>query len=317
MEQHTADLAGALAERGHSVHVLGHKTYRDKFPAGVRFHPCPMSLGRKNLWLRWKIQRTLLRIRPDVVHAHGNKAANLAAKTKQAHWQAVGTIHGTKSSTRIFEDLDKVIAVSQAIYDQTHNPNKHLIFNGVSRQQSSSAAFPFKGDIKVVAAGRLEAVKGFDKLLQAWQRVRKTVPQAHLTVFGEGSLKSRLVAMTSSKGLTNSVTFAGFHENIGDILQHADLLVISSEREGFPYVLAEALVAGCPVLSTPVSGCQELLPATALTRDFSAEAIADRLVSALKDLHRFKESQKGLFEYANNHLTVDAMTDAIVAVYQA
>ena len=35
MEKHTADLAKALADRGHSVHVIGHKTYRDSFPAGV------------------------------------------------------------------------------------------------------------------------------------------------------------------------------------------------------------------------------------------------------------------------------------------
>src|SRR5690554_1139882 len=317
MEKHCTELAQEVAELGHDVHVLAHSNYQDKFPEPVRFHPCPVSLGRRNPWLRWKLRRTLQHIRPTIVHAHGNKAATLAAQTKQPYWQTIGTIHGTKSSVRPFTSLDKVIAVSQAIYDHIQHPRKYLIYNGVKQPDSSPVTFPLQGSIKVVAAGRLEPVKGFDKLIQAWERVCYITPEAHLTIFGDGSLKGHLNELVKSRRLANSVTLAGFHSEIGSILHSADLLVISSEREGFPYILVEALVAGCPVISTPVSGCRELLPETALAKDTTEGAIKELLSSSVDNITVLRKSQEELFRYANTHLTSDAMVRSTITVYQA
>ena len=317
MEKHCAELAEELAELGHEVHILAHQNYQDRFPATVSFHPCPMSLGRRNPWLRWKLRHTLKHIRPNIVHAHGNKAATLATLCKQPHWQTIGTIHGTKSSVRALASLDKVIAVSQAIYDQVQHPRKYLIYNGVKQPDSSPVTFPLKGSIKVVAAGRLEPVKGFEKLIQAWDAACKSRPDAHLTIFGDGSLKRHLNELVKSRRLANSVTLAGFHSEIGSILHSADLLVISSEREGFPYILVEALVAGCPVISTPVSGCRELLPETALAKDTTAEAITELLSSSVENITALRKSQEELFRYANTHLTSGAMARSTVTVYQA
>ena len=317
METHCSDLAAELVELGHEVHVLAHKDYHDDFAASVHFHRCPMALGRKNPWLRWKVSRTLSSIRPDVVHAHGNKAATLAVRTKQRSWQTVGTIHGTKSNIRIFSDLDKVIAVSQSIFNQLQNPNRYLIYNGVKRPASIQQAYPLKGSVKVVSAGRLEPVKGFEKLIRAWKETNRSFPGAHLTIFGEGSQKSQLCEITKSGALAESVTIAGYYADIGATLTDADLLVISSEREGFPYILAEALVAKCPVVSTPVSGCRELLPETALAKDHSVKAISELLSSGLEDIDAVRASQQELFDYAQSHLTIHAMTTATLATYQA
>lgn len=317
METHCSDLAAELARLGHKVHVLAHGRYEQSFPPPVSFHPCPMGFGRRNPWLLRKVRQILISLRPDIVHAHGNKAAALAARTKQSGWQTVGTIHGTKSSIKVFAALDKVIAVSQSIFNQVRNPQKFMIYNGVKSIANTGQTFTLEGSIKVVSAGRLEPVKGFDKLIQAWEYANQSATGAHLTIFGEGSLKNRLYAMTESRGLTESVTIAGYHPDVGSILHGADLLIISSEREGFPYILAEALVARCPVLSTPVSGCRELLPETALANDTSVEAISELLSRGLENIDAVKASQQGVFDYAQTHLTIGAMTSAILAAYQA
>src|SRR5690554_7584435 len=55
-------------------------------------------------------------------------------------------------------------------------------------------------------------------------------PEAHLTIFGDGSLKGQLNELVKSHGLINSVTLAGFHTDIGSILQSADLLDRKSTR---------------------------------------------------------------------------------------
>ncbi|MEP3166610.1 MAG: glycosyltransferase family 4 protein, partial [Marinobacter sp.] len=71
METHTADLANALSTRGHTVHVLAHSHYSERFASPVCFHPLPVQLGRRNPWLHYRLRRLLRSIHPDIVHAQG------------------------------------------------------------------------------------------------------------------------------------------------------------------------------------------------------------------------------------------------------
>lgn len=163
MEQHTADLADALSGLGHRVHVLGHQHYRNRFSVNVSFHPLPVQLGRRNLWLKLALYRCLTRLKPDVLHAQGNKAAQLASATRKLARITIGTIHGIKSSHRAFGRLDRVVAVSPQIFRALTHPQKQLIYNGVdtARQvptDNPDPALP-QGVVNVIAAGRLEPVK--------------------------------------------------------------------------------------------------------------------------------------------------------------
>ena len=166
MEKHTADLAANLARRGHCVHVVAHKDYRDKFHSGIHFHALPVQLGRRNLWLQLALRRRLREIAPDILHAQGNKAAQLAAKTGNLVRVRIGTVHGTKSNHKAFDRLDEVIAVSPQILAALRHPRKHLIYNGVNCKgqgikTDDGPKLP-SGVTNVIAVGRLETVKGFD-----------------------------------------------------------------------------------------------------------------------------------------------------------
>jgi glycosyltransferase involved in cell wall biosynthesis len=319
MEKHTADLAGALAERGHSVHVLGHKAYRDKFPPGVQFHPLPVQLGRRNLWLQLAIRRRLRELSPDVLHAQGNKAAQLAAKTGKFARVRVGTVHGTKSSHKAFDRLDEVIAVSPRILAALRHPRKHLIYNGVNskdqRIKTDDGQELPSGVTNVIAVGRLETVKGFDALIRAWAMLGDSTHRCHLTIFGEGSQRSQLEQLIRQSKLEQSVTLAGFRENLATVYDKAELTVISSEREGFPYVLAESLLSGCPVISTPVSGPRDLLPKQSLSAGHRDRDLADLMARALADLETLKQSQRSAMAFARETLTVNAMAEQTEALY--
>ncbi|SNC76668.1 Glycosyltransferase involved in cell wall bisynthesis [Marinobacter sp. es.048] len=319
MEKHTADLAGALAERGHNVHVLGHKTYGDKFPAGVHFHPLPVRLGRRNLWLQLALRRRLREIVPDILHAQGNKAAQLAAKTGKLARVRVGTVHGTKSSHKAFDRLDEIIAVSPRILATLRHPRKHLIYNGVeSRSQRMTTddgpELP-SGVTNVIAVGRLESVKGFDALIRAWAMLGDSVHRCHLTIFGEGSQRSQLEQLIRQLKLEHSVTLAGLREYLAPIYDRAELTVISSEREGFPYVLAESLLSGCPVVSTPVSGPRDLLPTPSLSAGHKDGDLAELIARALADLETLKQSQQSAMAFARRTLTINAMAEQTEALY--
>ncbi|WP_373001421.1 glycosyltransferase [Marinobacter sp.] len=319
MEQHTADLAGALAERGHNVHVFGHRTYRDKFPAAVDFHPIPVQLGRRNLWLQLMFRRRLRELSPDVLHAQGNKAAQLAGKTGKLARVRLGTVHGIKSSHKAFDRLDYVIAVSPQILIALRHPEKHLIYNGVKTQPQNDRPetgprLP-EGVTNVIAAGRLEPVKGFETLIRAWAKLGTFLGNAHLTIFGEGTQRPHLERLIQQSGLENSVTLAGFSRNLASVYRKASLTVISSEREGFPYVLVESLLYGCPVVSTPVSGPRDLLPDSSLSAGHQVQDLVDLISRALANLEALRHSQQSAMAFAHETLTVNAMAEQTEALY--
>jgi glycosyltransferase involved in cell wall biosynthesis len=112
----------------------------------------------------------------------------------------------------------------------------------------------------LVAMGRLHPQKGFDSLLRAMRIVHDTAPDLHLTVLGEGPLRSDLEALRDGLELQDVVYFPGRVKNPAAVLRQAELFVMSSITEGFPNVLCEAMALGLPVISTDCpSGPAEII----------------------------------------------------------
>lgn len=111
----------------------------------------------------------------------------------------------------------------------------------------------------VVAAGRLDGQKNFTLLLEAFARMRLKRP-AKLLIFGEGSKRPQLEARTQALGIDADVALPGFIKNPFSAFSRAALFVLSSDQEGLPGVLIEALACGCPVVATDCpSGPSEIL----------------------------------------------------------
>lgn len=320
MEKHSADLAKALSERGHEIHVLAHSAYSERFPQAVRFHPLPFQLGRRNLWLRHRLRQALRLIRPDIVHAQGNKAASLTSAIRHHTGVTVGTLHGTKSSHKAFDKLDGVIGVSREITDSIAHPNARLIFNGLQPLDESCHKQSLAPGISVpderpllMAAGRLEPVKQFDRLIRAWAQ---TDCDGKLVILGNGSQRGRLQALIQELGAEDRVLLPGHEPNILPWLQAATACIISSSREGFPYILVEALMAGCPVLSTPVSGVKDFLPEQCIAAADSVEAIATLINTHMAHADALADSQGESFRRAREQLSLETMVSKTEAFYR-
>jgi glycosyltransferase involved in cell wall biosynthesis len=135
------------------------------------------------------------------------------------------------------------------------------------------------GVVSLVAAGRLVHQKGFDLLLDALAQLAD--PRLHLTLLGEGPLRSELERQVRALGLERQVRFAGFQPNPYSFFAHADALVLSSRYEGFPNVVLEALACGTPVVATPApGGVREILANVAgchLAERIDSESLAAAL----------------------------------------
>ena len=94
-------------------------------------------------------------------------------------------------------------------------------------------------------------------LLQAFAALRD--PRAHLLLLGEGSLREQLAASVGSYGLEQQVHLLGKRFDIPEWLGASDVFVLSSDWEGNPLSVMEAMAAGLPVVSTSVGGVPELV----------------------------------------------------------
>jgi glycosyltransferase involved in cell wall biosynthesis len=108
-----------------------------------------------------------------------------------------------------------------------------------------------------VCVGRLEPQKNPLLLVQAFAALRD--PRAHLLLLGEGSLREQLAASVGSYGLEQQVHLLGKRFDIPEWLGASDVFVLSSDWEGNPLSVMEAMAAGLPVVSTSVGGVPELV----------------------------------------------------------
>lgn len=113
----------------------------------------------------------------------------------------------------------------------------------------------------IVTCGRLEEQKNHKLLINAFELVLKEHPSVRLMIYGEGKLKSDLLELIESKGLRDNVFLCGNSDNVPDVLSKAEIFVLSSDYEGMPNALMEALAAGVPCVSTdcPCGGPRSLI----------------------------------------------------------
>jgi glycosyltransferase involved in cell wall biosynthesis len=166
--------------------------------------------------------------------------------------------------------------------------------------------------------GRLERQKNLERLLLAFGKVRKSLPIS-LLICGDGSQRSVLEAKSRDLGVSARVVYAGYQapQTVWGLMKKAAGLTLISEYEGFPNVLLEAMVCGCPILVSDIKEHREWLsPLEALwasPSDIDGIALAlSRVVADREEtMKRAARARVKAAEY-----TVTRMAEAYEKVYQ-
>jgi glycosyltransferase involved in cell wall biosynthesis len=162
-------------------------------------------------------------------------------------------------SEGVADSLGAVAGLARGRIEVIHNPVRPMPPAAMTDEDRRALDGWLTGDMRLIAVGTLKPQKGYDVLLRAFADLRHR-RDGRLLILGEGPLRRDLEALARELGVTDSLWMPGFCPNTATFLQHAHVFVLSSNWEGFPNVIVEALAAGVPVVSTDCpSGPTEIL----------------------------------------------------------
>jgi len=290
-ERVTVNLARGLVEAGQRVELVAASAtgaFADRIPAEVRLVDlrAPRTAAALPALVRY-----LRAERPQVLLSaldHANVVAIVAARLagfRGGVWVAVHNdlVQGraitlrTRASLALlgwaYRRASGVIAISdgvrRSIVDMAGVPESHIrmIYNPVilpeilerARERPEHPFLRDPGPHVVLGIGRLVREKNFALLLKAVAALGERCP-VRLLILGEGEDRPILSRLVRELGLQDRVDMPGFVANPYAYLAHADVFVLSSDSEGLPTVLIEAMAVGTPVVSTDCpNGPREVL----------------------------------------------------------
>lgn len=320
---HRGALADELEKQGIPVHAL-------------------QKRGALDFGFLLRLIRLIRREQIDLLHTHlwgANLWGRLAACW--THREVIVTEHSTDTWKKSWHfAIDRFlapcsrffIAVSSAVADyyQKRGIPKgmcRVIANGIDTQSfpapERSALFDELGwddsHCVFVAIGRFVSAKNQKVFVDALAQVIQKQPQVRGLLLGQGPLEAELRSQIDRLGLQEKVAMPGVRTDIPQILNGVRAVVFTSEREGLPMVLLEAMAAGVPVVSTPVGGVGEVLTDGEngwIIPEDDAQATAECLERLAADAETCRLAGQRAQERIRKHHSVEAMTAQHEVLYE-
>jgi glycosyltransferase involved in cell wall biosynthesis len=275
----------------------------------------PEMLGRSAFDPRliFDIGRQIRRTDARILHVHGYAASNFGRiAARRAGIPLVLHEHFADPNMPAYQKIpdfllrrltDRAIAVSQSTADFlvqgrfVPKDRVEVVFNGAPLDQfaprpgidgeriRAELGIPLDAPL-ITTIGRLNTQKGHQTLIAAAARVASRFPAVRFLIAGDGDLLASLRIQAASLAISQSIVFAGHRTDVPALLAATDVFCISSNYEGTPLVLFEAMAAGKAIVSTAVDGCREVIEegrTGLLVAPKDPEALAQALSTVLGD----------------------------------
>jgi glycosyltransferase involved in cell wall biosynthesis len=249
-------------------------------PPAAHVRALPMQ-GELDVLLRPRLVSELKRWRPDLVHVHSRRGADLygglaatlagipavitrrvdsaelpvVARLKYAPYRTVVALSRAIERQLLEAGVPpaSVVRIPSAVDTQRYRPD-------AAARDRLRAAFALPADALIVGVvAQLIERKGHSRLFAVLPELVCELPQLRVLCFGRGPLEQRLKAELVDRGLTQHVSFAGFRADLPELMPGFDVLAHPASREGLGVALLEAASAGVPVVACDAGGVPDVV----------------------------------------------------------
>jgi len=253
-------------------------------------------------------------LKPDILHIHGMKAGfvgRFAVAPIQPRPRVILTLHSflfdertswrkraftSRVERRLSQYTNRYVAVSKALRDHmisdicVPSEKTQVIYNGIKfADPKTKRTKPCERVPVIGTVARLAPQKGVEYFIRAAAILLRDFPTARFRVVGDGPFRQNLEALAMKMEISESVEFAGFRHDVGDVLSGFDVFVLPSTHEAFGITLLEAMSRDVPVVASKTGGIPEIvdgLTTGLLAEPANPEQIADRVRELLLNPNR-------------------------------
>lgn len=350
-QTHVLQLAKFFSSQGNSVSVMaspGGWLESELKKNNIIFFPNEHFGNYINPFKVWKMASRLREVvknfDPDLVHCHSSAAGIIGRLVIRNRVKTVFTAHGWSFNKgvpawwKVFGLISewvasfyckKIICVSNYVknlalkYHVANSDKLVVVYNGVNYNQSilESKKYCVGESLKIVFVGRISKPKRPDLAIEAVSLLNeKDRQRISLDIIGAGNGLEKLKTFKNNILPTGSVNFLGScaREKTLEVLKAADLLLLISDWEGFPYSILEAMSLGVPVLASRVGGISEVIDSkNGWLVGNSAFEIKEVLLEILNNTNLVKEKGGNALDKIKNNFSEEKMFLEIEKVYKS
>lgn len=269
-ERQIVMLANALTQRNNEVYLLILAENRSKYEIDSRVITFDLTTAESKRGNRIvnrfnELKAILFKIKPDIsIHYWLQSAYFCAMMPKSITGKIVYSERGDPGDAEYrgllriirhiaFKRVDGFVFQSEGARDYFKESVKQrsvVIHNSVSIPEDKYLKPCENREKKIVNVGRLHPQKNQKLLINAFYNIAAEFPEYTLEIYGDGKLREELQTQIDALGLTGRVLLKGTTKNILDCVYTASLFVLTSDYEGMPNALMEAMAIGVPCIST-------------------------------------------------------------------
>lgn len=286
MERVLSNKTNYLAEHGHEIHIVTTDQRNQsgffQFHPSIKHHDLGINYDENNgksfinklikfpgkqLRHKKKLSELLIKLKPDITISMFNNDVSFIPKIKDGSkkvleihfskfkkmqyqrsglWKLADNCR-TREEEKWVRNFDKFVVLTQE--DKRYwgsLSNIEVIPNALSKIPETTSKLDKKN---VVAIGRYNSQKGFDRLIDIWSVIHPEFPDWHLNIVGDGELKDELRMQIDELHLSENIHLTTPSKDVEQIYLNSSILALTSRYEGLPMVLLEAQSYGLPIVA--------------------------------------------------------------------
>lgn len=305
---------------GRMWHEISDRVKKEECP-----HLCRSISLKNDLLAAIELRRLYNKYKPDVIHLHSSKAGTLG-RIVLPRRKVVYTVHGFDSVRLAFRKFLLVERVLQffckAVVSVSDYDRKNLLHEKIKRN-----VITINNGIALPDVSTLQPLSNFDaerkmvltiarvaspKRVDIFVDVARLLPQYNFVWIGNQR------EVTEYGELPANCYFLGNIPNAGAYCSKADMLMLSSNYEGLPMTILEAMSFGKPVVASNVGGISEIVinGVNGYTSDNDAQQFADKIKSILEDDATYAKMCHNSAKIFQERLTIDKMVQGYIKIYE-